>query len=82
MILMTKRITTTMKIMINTNHVKSNNEKAIIVFDMIDIEIEMDINKDNHNANKNDIEIYTNNHRISVMIASTNKNIMMNIIRE
>ena len=57
MILMTKRITTTMKIMINTNHVKSNNEKAIIVFDMIDIEIEMDINKDNHNANKNDIEI-------------------------
>ena len=59
MILMTKRITTTMKIMINTNHVKSNNEKAIIVFDMIDIEIEMDINKDNHNANKNDIEIYT-----------------------
>ena len=59
MILMTKRITTTMKIMLNTNHVKSNNEKAIIVFDMIDIEIEMDINKDNHNANKNDIEIYT-----------------------
>ena len=43
MILMTKRITTTMKIMINTNHVKSNNEKAIIIFDMIDIEIEMDI---------------------------------------